>query len=354
MSRTRIWMTETSNKPFVVQPKIIELDMGGWEGFAHVELIDSNTGQILEVRDCKNVITDRWLDVIGIGVSSFVASGVGGVAALALGTGSVTLGGISAHTSSLFAEPTASFRAGGASGFPGSGSWVASGSYWRYVITFLFNESQSNGTITELGLSDTLTSLAPVWTHAPMTDITGTIAPLIKTSAQQLRITYEVRFFPPTELRSGSIVMNGVSSSYFIGPNSIADDRVWGTNGVFSAGYSNNNHLVLLQTASIPAISGGVWTISGVGNQDDIGNGTFGYYMTGSFQPSNYKLGTFFIDSLYDAEPTDAIFVGGIGGFVANVNSPWACQFSPSIQKTNIQRMTLILRRSWYRIADSQ
>lgn len=323
----------------------------GFSGFFTVELIEAATGRVKRRLEFKNLITDAGLNALnntpistwigGAGTQGFMGCGTG---AAAPANADTTLG---AEISPASSNRTNSN--GGIAEVFGAGPANA---YWFRKVTYNFVEAQANGNLTEIGLFSAVTG-GTMFCRQLLKDGTGTPTVVVKTAADQLRITYEIRFYSPADVTVNPIAISG--SNYSVTTRAIHIDvaRRWGhDNSNFSAmvGFKGNNanstsaitatdiNTLVAQTAATPA-------------------GTL--FTPTSVAMAAYVAGNFFLDYTIIWDPGVANPVGGIGGVlldaeltgntVGNTNCQFQMAFTPKLPKDNTKRLTLVLRLSWGR-----
>ena len=319
--------------------RVVELELGiGICGYVTVQLVRAD-GSIKWESKFKNLITDVGLDML------FGRGGDRAIQALTqptnvyagVGTGSTSP--TSADTT-LDTEitPTTTHRTNSAGGYGSSGPTYVAGSpdYWWRQATFLFDFTQANGNLTEIGIFDA-NSGGLMFMRQLLKDSGGTPTTIVKTSAEQLRVIYEIRVQP---LQSDN-VQSGVTisaTSYDITTRA-ANANVAGAWGDFStycsftAGFSR---AFALETGTL-------------GARTSIPSGTD----VGSITPvvSSYSNGSFTRDIRYEWGPTIANFGSGIGSVVhglKNTNDKTAqlfqTGFNPAFAKDNTKRLRLDVR----------
>lgn len=314
----------------------------GLKGFFTVELIDAKTKEVKRRLEFENLITDAGLNAlaatqIGTLCNSYMACGTGAVAPAVTDT---ILGAEVASRSN---------STGGIAGTSGSGPAFA---YWFQKTTRNFIESQVNGNLTELGLF-TASSGGTMWCRQLFKDGAGAPTVIVKTAAEQLRVTYEIRLYSPADVTVNPLAISG--TNYSITTRAIHIDIAfsWGDAGnlsMLSNGFSGNN---ANSTASIKAIESNVLVSQTAASPA----GTL--YTPTSVAMAGYVAGNFYQEYTCIWDPGVANPVGGIGGLLLECryfNVPLSltvCEFqmafTPKLPKDNMKRLTLVVRLSWGR-----
>lgn len=310
-----------------------------FEGWVTVQLgrnLDGKKGPPIILRELrfKNLIVDAGLDQLG-GTSNLNAMptyvGVG------TGTAAPTSADVALGT------PLGS-RTNSNGGFADVTGFGASNLYAYIQRVRLFLEAEVNGNLTEVGFFKNSIG-APMWMRQLFKDSGGTPTTIVKTSSDQLKITYELRAYPPSADVSSTITISSVLYSYTHRAANIGLSQ-WGFAGaqclfaLFGATNWGNN-------------SGMAWETNTLGATSSIPAGTS--TVSDTTTPSTYVNGDFFRDMTHKWEPASANYATGIGatgiaiganganGANANFQTSW----SPKFNKDNTKRLTLITRISW-------
>lgn len=303
-----------------------------FKGHFKVELI-SRAGIIKKVLEFDNLITNAGLDAMAtLGLSP------GGAALLtyaAVGTGSTT----PANTdTTLVAEitPSSSNRTSANGGTADSLSYVSgTPDYYSFVRTYLFDFSQGNGNLTEIGLF-TASSSGTMWTRQLLKDSGGTPTTITKTSSDQLKITYTLQLYPLQSDVTGSVTISTVSYSYTIraanvGPTTRYIDVFY----YGSQGYAMKAHSDAIAARTSEPSAGSISPSSHSTATYTSGN----YYLedTSVWSSAVANFGGSGITSFRLWSP------GGTGSFIMQMG------VSPGFAKDNTKQLTLVTRKSWGR-----
>jgi hypothetical protein len=347
MSRVRIWAME--GEPTPAKQVNLELSAGKMGGHFLLELLDGRTGEVLETRDFSNIVLDNWMN--------FCVTTGGGNAGpenmltyIVPGSGSVTGPNTPATTDTTLNGEIAASRESGNGGFGDVKVFVTgSAPYWSLTRTRLWTESEANGTITEIGWSDSSTTGATIRVRTAVRDVTGTLAPIIKTNINQLRVTYEWRYYPPTNITTGSFSLLGNTYTYTIMPRTI-DGTNWGSAGPFITSEVLGGDAAAMETITLPpAVSGTDYSQT---NQVNVITAR-GILSASIWSGSMVVTGPpFYNDLQIDIEPGTAVFTTGIGGLVwSHCRTSfrvyqWMMQLSGSIMKNDLQRLQFYMRHT--------
>jgi len=309
------------------------------KGWFVVELLDAATGCVKRRLEFPNLITDAGLDIYFAGTTMLTLT-----TWCACGTDS-TAPAVSQTSLGAEISPSSSNRTNSNGAIADVHAFVGGSFYWSKKITKLFTETQANGNLTEFGLFTANTG-GTMWTRQLFKDGGGTPTTIVKTSADQLRITYEYRlYFPSADLVSTKNI-SGTVYDYTVRPNNVDGAATWGgISGHIEAG-----------AGSSWLGSGGVGPPEGkesnvlVATTDDFGSA--GADATpDSVSMAAYTNGTFFRDGTAVWEPGSANFATGFGGttvgwngFQNNIRMFQVVFHTTKLPKTNTKRLTLTFR----------
>lgn len=302
----------------------------GIKGYITVELIDARTQRVKRKLEFPNLITDAGIN--------FVLGGTGNIGlllgAFKVGTGTAT----PAATDTALVNQVA---ATSESASPGNGvrGIGPANAYWfeRTVRTFMENEA--NGNLTEFATGNQLVG-GTIWTRMLFKDGVGTPTAITKTSAEQLRITYEHRMLIPADATQNTFNISGVNYDITTRAVQIDNGRSWGFDGAFGP---------ILQLDGDDVLS-----LATAFESDVLHNAT------GNFNPGGesigassavlqgYVNGNFFRERECKWEPNVANFGTGVGSVSVGQGTQVAFQtvFAPKLAKTDTKRLTLMLRYS--------
>lgn len=324
----------------------------GLKGFFTVDLIEAATGRVKRHLEFENLITDAGLDALNNTTIGTLIGGSGTNAFMGVGTSSTAPAN---GQTALVAEiaPSSSNRTnsnGGIAEVFGSGAAFA---YWFRKITYNFVETQGNGNLTELGIFSAVTG-GVMFCRQLFKDAGGVPTTIVKTSADQLRVTYEIRFYSPTP----DVVVNPLTIAAI---NYVATTRAIHLDNGRSWGHDGGNFSVLVgfkgdNANSVNAINATDLDVL-VANTGANPGGTL--FTPTSVAKGAYVNGTFLLDYTVIWDPGVANPVGGIGGIVmtaelsgstvSSIKCQFQMKFAPKLPKDNTKRLTLVLRLSWGR-----
>lgn len=264
--RKRIWIPES----FGCQPQEVNVSCGfevGVAGHFIVDLIDAKSGETKEHYEFPNLIVNLGLDELAQGTSvttlfDYLGVGTDGTAPL---VGDTALGGEIFRT-----DDNGGFGALETNDGPITGSaGPLDTPYWFKRFTRHFFESEANGNLAELGWFNQAAG-GTMTVRTLFKDSGGSPAVITKTSADQLRVVYELRMYPPvginpplgnpsSRINSGTVVLGSTTHSWtgsVLGVHS--DDWGWGTAqgmlantlGAFVASAGPSGSSILHPTAS--------------------------------------------------------------------------------------------------------
>jgi hypothetical protein len=188
-------------------------------------------------------------------------------------------------------------------------------------------------------------------------DATGSPITIEKTDQDQLRITYEIRGYPPASHITGAFVLADSETSHSFTASGInIDDNaiggVWSFSPSVASGFNNRGFFHAVGNFA----NAGAFAVDAYVSASAPGNptGTTGQWggwtagsprtMSGSAAP--YVCGSFARTNFATYEPSQASFAsGGIQGITIQFErfqaQILAMYFTPSIKKTDLQRLTL-------------
>jgi len=302
-------------------------------GFFTLELIDAKSKLIKQVLRFENLITDAGLNAINgttlrvVDMTTYFGVGTGSTAPDVAQTDLITPAAVSPRSNTTV------------SGFADESGFDAVGfAWWRRTRSF--SESQGNGNLAEVG-AFSAASAGTMFSRQLIKDALGVPTTLVKTSADILRITYEVRLYPPADLDT-TIDISGTSYDIRVRAQSQSSGSNTWAALVQILGTSN------LYTATPPAgvesnAQAAVSTFPSTGTSSSFSSAT----------QAAYTGGTFYRDLTYIAEPGSSNFTTGIGTIVPWLSTQgrqWAIYFtSTKVPKLNTQRLTLNFRHSYTR-----
>lgn len=337
MSRIRLWVPETSE----VSIKLPDFSVGV-EGHYFIELIDAKTQKVKGTWSFKNLVVNGALD--SMSVNSGSSATLTNWAAVGGGSTPPT-----ATDTSLQSEFSGRTNADGGfsdymSSFSGS---VQSGSYAGFRRTRVFSESQGNGTIAEIGFFAASTGNS-MFSRALIRDATGSATTITKTSSDQLRVSYDIRFYTPFTDSTGSFTWAGTTYNYTIRPVNVGRTE-WGVSGRNVDDFSSLAYSIG-QNVSNPAMNAFSRFVLTAFSSSVSGSGKV---RCSSTTKAPYITGSFYRDHNHLFEPGVANFpISGfsIEAFTSTANfaeyETFQMLMQPPIVKTNLQRLTMTMRWS--------
>ena len=221
----RTWIPESSfnHPPESPQESEAVLNCGfgvSFGGVFIVDLLDAKSGEIKEHYEFPNLITDIGLDEIAQGTPSLFNY-------LGVGTNATTP---DVSDKALGSEIIRINTDGGHSGLSINGGPITGSGgpldtlYWFVRFVRLFEEDEANGNLAELGwFKDAAAGVMVV--RSLFKDDGGTPIVITKTNAEQLRVVYELRTFPPvgenpplgnphSQFNSGTVILGATTHSW--------------------------------------------------------------------------------------------------------------------------------------------
>jgi hypothetical protein len=294
------------------------------------ELIDSRTKKVRMSGSTRNLITDVAMNAMGSGTTLGAL-----VDRIAVGTGSSAP---AFNQTVLDAELARTTVTTAGDNTDGSGAGLLY--YWRQRV-WLFTEAFANGNLTEVGVFSG--TPGTMFSRQLFKDGLGNPTVIPKTNTDQLKITYEYRFYVPQNDVVGNVLISGTNYAYTVRAENSSLGIVWGAG-------SGGALIKYGDTGGPHAIAGDVQTLGTVQNAPPT---------TQSSGPTSavysaYAAGSFVRDTTVIYDPGIANFTGGgIGDFRCPPAFLGAGLFqmsmNPKIPKVNTQRLTIVFRVSWGR-----
>lgn len=347
--RKRIWIPESFAHNLQESETILGFGMTvSIAGYFIVDLIDAKSGEIKEHYEFSNLITDIGLDEIAQGsaiVSLFTHLGVG--------TDSTVP---TVSDTALGSEVTRTSDQGGFSSLETDGGPITGSDgpldtpYWFKRFVRHFFESEANGNLTELGWFNQ-SSGGTMTVRSLFKDSGGSPIVITKTSADQLRVLYEVRIYPSvginppdgnpnSKINSGTVILGPTTHSW-TGSAMNIHSSAWGWD-------SGNGMLAnVLKTTDFLASAGpsGSSILHPTASNTDFP----GLVAANTNSLDAYSVGSFQRDMLATWQSNTANFgSGGIKIFTVRA-SPGTTQhfqleISESVSKTSAERLRMKFR----------
>ena len=363
--RKKLWIPEIQLESRKIFKKVnvnVNVSLGSLAGFIKLELLEAATGIVKECYEFPNIILTAGLDAMFIDDSQIFGTKLSDLLnSLTIGTGSTVPDPSDLHLDELVASTTSDGgipQTGGYQTGSGGGPFDLGNPYHFVVTTRVFVENQANfPTLSELGWRSTSTPEFQ-FTRALIKDVDGVPITIAKTDQDQLRITYELRFYPPTSQFSGSFILGDSETSHSFTGSAVDIDTVvagkgWGftaagggTKGLFF-GFGNWQGQSFKGQAATPYASASLpGNPTGTILQWDgwLGADTSDANMSESL--FSYRSGS--LEQTKEAvwEPSRANFgPGGIQGMTFDYvkgGAIFAMYFTPAIEKTDVQRLRFI------------
>jgi len=333
--------------------QVVELEVGmGVAGYITMELIRRD-GSIKQRLTFKNLITNVGLDqIMGrtvAGQSQDIATLTqAGIMSAAVGTGSTAPANTDTTLVSEIAPADATNRATSNGGYSNTGPTYVSGppDYWYRRTSFLFDFTEGNGNLTEVAIFGA-TSGGDMFMRQLIKDSGGTPTTLVKTSAEQLRVIYEFRVYPPTADTVQTAV--AISGTNYDITTRVANANVAAAWGNFSG---SSNGFMAWSPANRPGRAIETATL-GARTAYPAGTTTQCATMTSSA----YTNGTYYRDVRYEWGATIANYAGGIGSITHGPNNGSAIgeqmfqtSFVSALAKDATKRLRLDVRYTVTRV----
>lgn len=202
---------------------------------------------------------------------------------------------------------------------------------------FTFAQGVATGVLREVGVGWS----AGLFSHALITNGSGTPTPITVAADEAVDITYELRIYPKIADTTFSWIISGVTHNCTLRPARITDNG-WVPFDIFNYGINSTYRLAPFE-GSIQSI------YSKPDFEEYYGATPNGVYLT-------YIPGTYYADMTFNYNLTDAVFTSGIGAVMFMQNRQGGGQyqlgFNPKIQKSASDRLSLAFRFSWSRYSE--
>jgi hypothetical protein len=305
----------------------------GMKGRFTVELIDAKSGHVERRLEFDNVITDVGLASLATATPSEAVLYVG------VGTGSTPPSTSDTELDAGVGDGSYGTLASNAAIADVIGYVAGSPDYVRLLRTRTFFENQGNGALTEIGMFGYAGNggVGALFARQLLIDADGDPTTIVKTNVQQLRVSYELRIYPPQADITGTFTLDGEDYDYTMRAGNFAGG--WTSlYGTFTGGAGQ----VILED-NTPIARGDGFSNSGGASPDS--------------QVHTLVPGLNAIDTVGKYEPGSnaSNFVTGIGAanvLVVNSNNGtfgMRAWWSPKFFKTNLQRLVFTTRSSWGR-----
>lgn len=362
ITRPRIWIPEKIESTNPVTEVPISFNIG-FEGYFHVVLRNTKTNEIKYSGSFKNVLTDRFMNLLGAGSGSVTSL----FSALAVGSGSTTPSGTDLTLAGEFGVRTTNNGSVG-DGYGFSSGSLPSGSFWTLRRTRYFSDTQSPGTISEFGWWTSTSGGSLVCRSLIRDPVTGAPTSIVKTSDDELLVTYDFRAIVPTTTSSISTTFGPTTHSVTALP--IRVDGAFGAGSDFGIGWVS----FLERFGSNWGIFCKTHSSVNTGSANPLGGPSFatwpvpqsGYPTFGGSEGfpdvatlATYTGSTYYRDVSYIIRASNsAVNAGGsINGMTfapyngGNVSQapPWLIHFSPSVPKPDTHQIKFTIRYAWYR-----
>lgn len=299
-----------------------------FKGHFKVELLDGQ-GRVKKCLEFDNLITDAGLDFISSNTISVCDQYA------AVGTGSTTP---TTADTTLAAEvtPSSSNRTN-SNGSITETLVYTSGTpdFWTSSKTYLFDFAQGNGNLTEIGLFSASSS-GTMWTRQLLKDSGGTPTTITKTSSDQLRITYTLQIYPPSDDVTDTITISTVDYDTTVRAANASHADNWDT--LLKNGMVFCDNRPRTSTDSLAARTG-----QPGGTLTSASSQTRTTYVSGNFYIESTDVWNI---SSGSSNVASVLILGNASG---GGGSEMQIGFSPSLPKTATNQLTLVNRYTWGR-----
>ncbi len=301
----------------------------GIAGYITVELIDAKTQRTRKRLQFKNLITNLGLD--NMRANKLADSSTSLTKYCAVGTGSTA----PANTDTTLVAEISTRATMVASPGPIYSYVAGPPDYHKSVAQYLFLETQANGNLTEVGFFFDPTA-GSMFSRQLFKDDLGTPTTIVKTSSDQLRITYEIRVYPAaTDTVLSAVDISGTVvdvTTRALGVSTTQWNQIFTISGI--SDFFNSS--VYARIGALPARTSNIVPSS-------ISGSSPGVVTTAAYVSGDYHL-----DRTHKWEPANG--TGNILCVAPNTYVVCGVGFSAAIAKTSANRFTLNTRVSWARV----
>lgn len=311
----------------------------GMEGWFDVELIHKPTGIIKQKLRFKNLITNAGLDSIGI----YDRAGPGALYGEGswMGVGSGTTPPAVTDTQ-LEAQIVRTNSNGSPPIYSTAGTGGTDVDYWWIKTTKVFLPGVGTGNLTEVGIFNQSTG-GTMWCRQLFKDGSGTPVTIVKTSEDELRISYELRLYTMKSTNTSTFTIKSVSRTCTTRAYDVDTANRWGNTGLlsylgrwdtFSATPFQNT---LYSSSAMPAVLD-----NQVGTPTHASDASWGSYSSNTYYRDFTMV---FSPGVGNVAIGSAVWGGG-NGYIA----PFITTINPPFLKTDTEKFTFTARLSWGRV----
>lgn len=287
-----------------------------------LQRIKADTGEVVETREFKNLITDIGLNRVGsASAHQFVYVSTNATPPSVADT---SLAGFVASTSTTQSTVTNS---------------TSSSPYWyEYTITRRFGAGVAAGNLAKVGIGWTANSIDGLWSSALILDGGGSPTALTVLSDEFLDVSYTLRYYPPLTDSTATVTISGITHTIVSRAAQITSRTV--------------NLPAAINLGATPTFYGGAATL---GPLTGSITGSTGSAPGGSISPVAYVNNSLQAKGSLSAGLNVGNIAGGITGiFVPNISGsmitcPTQMTISPAIAKDNTKTLALTFAVSWSR-----
>lgn len=303
-----------------------------FSGYFTVDLICARTGLVKRHLRFRNLILDSGMNAIGNGTITGAFQSM--FQYLGVGTGNTA----PAVGQTFLINELARTSANG-----GVVDAATTGSDYRGLRrTYEFTELEANGNLTELGVFHGSAGInaGTGWCRQLFKDVGGSPTILTKTSAERLRIAYEVRMhFPTVDDATGSVTVNTINYPFTV--RAVDINGAWHYTGPLSIWTLNPGFARWPSVQSVIESNALIAQTASLGGQVDSSSVTASAYVAGSFTRDMIPLwGT----AIANFATNIGTYAGCWGG------RPFQVAFvTTKLPKNNTQQVTITSRWTWAR-----
>lgn len=219
--------------------------------------------------------------------------------------------------------------------------------YYTYdTETYLFALGAVVGNISEIGVGTQAAAGGVLFSRALIKDAGGSPTTLTLAADEQLRVTYELRWYVSTVDVVTTQTLAGVERTVTVRPISVATNTFVqnfpGQGRAYDYGWETGRNFTGWGSGLSSAFS---TSIAGYVHMSSFANGASSYgALEAAYVPGNFWVDVRLVINTATANGTIGAFQLGTSGL-----GTWQIGFSPGIVKNNAQRLEMVVRYSWGR-----
>jgi len=324
MTRPRIWIPEAPHLALRRYNEIaITTSCVRVEGWFDLEMLHAATGLVAFKSRFRNTIVDNAMNAFATTspatMMQYVAVGTSGTAP-------------ATNQAALLAHVD---RTNATGGFADGGGWATDNqTYSYYRITRVFTTAQAIGNLAEVGVFDTSNvSTSTMLCRQQIKDGAGNPTVLAKTSEYELRVTYELRYYPVLADTTYSATINGASQTITTRPRFLGSP--------FGDWSITNRPFISAGATDFQLSAGGLVGVQ-AGPSSPVNASTLVL--------QSYTTGNFYREVQVEWNGSVANTTTYLSIHAGRSGCPYQHLLTTGVSKTNVQKYVLLMRGIWTRL----